>query len=155
MLKQVEGSHAVAEAVALCRPEVISAYPITPQTHIVEDLGTMVKSGQIDPCEFLLVESEFGALSACIGSSAAGARSYTATSSQGMLFMMEAVYNASGMGLPIVMTEAIAPLVRRSISGTTGATPCQRVMRAGFSCSPKATSNRSTCISRPSSWPRN
>ena len=104
MLKQVEGSHAVAEAVALCRPEVISAYPITPQTHIVEDLGAMVKSGQIDPCEFLLVESEFGALSACIGSSAAGARSYTATSSQGMLFMMEAVYNASGMGLPIVMT---------------------------------------------------
>ena len=104
MLKQVEGSHAVAEAVALCRPEVISAYPITPQTHIVEDLGSMVKSGDIENCEFLLVESEFGALSACIGSSAAGARSYTATSSQGMLFMMEAVYNASGMGLPIVMT---------------------------------------------------
>lgn len=64
----------------------------------------MVKSGKISPCEFLLVESEFGALSACIGSSAAGARSYTATSSQGILFMMEAVYNASGMGLPIVMT---------------------------------------------------
>ncbi len=104
MLKQVEGSHAVAEAVAMCRPEVISAYPITPQTHIVEDLGAMVKAGAIENCEFMLVESEFGALSACIGSSAAGARSYTATSSQGMLFMMEAVYNASGMGLPIVMT---------------------------------------------------
>ncbi|MCB1763530.1 MAG: pyruvate ferredoxin oxidoreductase [Gammaproteobacteria bacterium] len=104
MLKQIEGSQAVAEAVALSRPEVISAYPITPQTHIVEDLGAMVKSGELTPCEFLLVESEFGALSACIGSSAAGARSYTATSSQGMLFMMEAVYNASGMGLPIVMT---------------------------------------------------
>jgi len=104
MLKQIEGSQAVAEAVALSRPEVISAYPITPQTHIVEDLGRMVKSGELSPCEFLLVESEFGALSACIGSSAAGARSYTATSSQGMLFMMEAVYNASGMGLPIVMT---------------------------------------------------
>ncbi|MBV38560.1 MAG: pyruvate ferredoxin oxidoreductase [Rhodospirillaceae bacterium] len=104
MLKQVEGSHAVAEAVALCRPEVISAYPITPQTHIVEDLGTIVKAGGIENCQFMLVESEFGALSACIGSSAAGARSYTATSSQGMLFMMEAVYNASGMGLPIVMT---------------------------------------------------
>ncbi len=94
----------MAEAVALCRPEVISAYPITPQTHIVEDLGMLVKDGSIENCEFLLVESEFGALSACIGSSAAGARSYTATSSQGMLFMMEAVYNASGMGLPIVMT---------------------------------------------------
>ncbi|MCP4390326.1 MAG: pyruvate ferredoxin oxidoreductase [Gammaproteobacteria bacterium] len=104
MLKQVEGSHAVAEAVGLCRPEVIPAYPITPQTHIVEDLGAMVKAGKIANCEFLLVESEFGALSACIGSSAAGARTYTATSSQGMLFMMEAVYNASGMGLPIVMT---------------------------------------------------
>ncbi len=104
MLKQIEGSQAVAQAVALCRPEVISAYPITPQTHIVEDLGSMVKSGELTPCEFLLVESEFGALSACIGSSAAGARSYTATSSQGMLFMMEAVYNASGMGLPIIMT---------------------------------------------------
>ncbi|MCB1751290.1 MAG: pyruvate ferredoxin oxidoreductase [Gammaproteobacteria bacterium] len=104
MLKQIEGSQAVAQAVALSRPEVISAYPITPQTHIVEDLGMMVKSGELSPCEFLLVESEFGALSACIGSSAAGARSYTATSSQGMLFMMEAVYNASGMGLPIVMT---------------------------------------------------
>ncbi len=104
MLKQVEGSHAVAEAVGLCRPQVISAYPITPQTHIVEDLGSMVKAGTIENCEFLLVESEFGALSACIGSSAAGVRSYTATSSQGMLFMMEAVYNASGMGLPIVMT---------------------------------------------------
>jgi len=104
MLKQIEGSQAVAESVALCRPEVISAYPITPQTHIVEDLGVMVRSGELKDCEFLLVESEFGALSACIGSSAAGARSYTATSSQGMLFMMEAVYNASGMGLPIVMT---------------------------------------------------
>ena len=104
MLKQIEGSQAVAEGIALCRPEVISAYPITPQTHIVEDLGVMVRRGEIKPCEFLLVESEFGALSACIGSSAAGARSYTATASQGMLFMMEAVYNASGMGLPIVMT---------------------------------------------------
>ncbi len=104
MLEQIEGSHAVAKAIALCRPEVISAYPITPQTHIVEDLGTMVKAGEIENCQFMLVESEFGALSACIGSSAAGARSYTATSSQGMLFMMEAVYNASGMGLPIVMT---------------------------------------------------
>lgn len=104
MLKQIEGSQAVAEAVSLCRPEVISAYPITPQTHIVEDLGVMVRSSELEDCEFLLVESEFGALSACIGSSAAGARSYTATSSQGMLFMMEAVYNASGMGLPIVMT---------------------------------------------------
>jgi pyruvate ferredoxin oxidoreductase alpha subunit len=104
MLKQVEGSRAVAETVALCRPEVICAYPITPQTHIVEALGEMVKSGALTGCEFLNVESEFGALSVAIGASAAGARSYTATASQGLLFMAEAVYNASGLGLPIVMT---------------------------------------------------
>jgi pyruvate ferredoxin oxidoreductase alpha subunit len=104
MLKQVEGSWAVAEAIALCRPEVICAYPITPQTHIVEGLGELVKSGQLSACEFINVESEFAALSVAIGSSAAGARTYTATSSQGLLFMAEAVYNAAGLGLPIVMT---------------------------------------------------
>jgi len=104
MLQQIEGSHGVALAVALCRPEVICAYPITPQTHIVEDLGAMVKSGQLGRCEFINVESEFAALSVAIGSCAAGARSYTATASQGLLFMAEAVYNASGLGLPIVMT---------------------------------------------------
>lgn len=106
MLKQTEGSHAVAEAVGLTRPEVICAYPISPQTHIVEGLGEMVKAGDIQDCEFINVESEFAAMSACIGSSAAGARTYTATASQGLLFMAEAVYNASGLGLPIVMTVA-------------------------------------------------
>src|SRR5205809_1856718 len=106
MLKQTEGSRAVAEAVALCRPEVICAYPITPQTHIVEALGEMVKSGKLAPCEFINVESEFAAMSVAIGASAAGARAYTATASQGLLFMAEAVYNASGLGLPIVMTVA-------------------------------------------------
>jgi pyruvate ferredoxin oxidoreductase alpha subunit len=106
MLKQTEGSKAVAEAVALCRPEVICAYPISPQTHIVEALGEMVKSGKLTPCEFINVESEFAAMSVAIGASAAGARSYTATASQGLLFMVEAVYNASGLGLPIVMTVA-------------------------------------------------
>jgi pyruvate ferredoxin oxidoreductase alpha subunit len=104
MLKQIEGSRAVAEAVALCRPEVICAYPITPQTHIVENLGQMVKAGNVDNCEFINVESEFAALSVAIGASATGARAYTATASQGLLFMAEAVYNASGLGLPIVMT---------------------------------------------------
>jgi len=104
MLQQTEGSHAVAEAVALCRPEVICAYPITPQTHIVEGLGELVKGGQLENCEYINVESEFAALSVAIGSSAAGARSYTATASQGILYMAEAVYNASGLGLPIVMT---------------------------------------------------
>jgi len=106
MLKQIEGSHAVAEAVALCRPEVICAYPISPQTHIVEGLGEMVKSGELKHCEFVNVESEFGAMSVAIGASAAGARAYTATASQGLLFMSEAVYSASGLGLPIVMTVA-------------------------------------------------
>ena len=106
MLKQMEGSHAVAEAVALCRPEVICAYPISPQTHIVEGIGEMVKAGEVANCEFINVESEFAAMSVAIGSSAAGARTYTATASQGLLYMVEAVYNASGLGLPIVMTVA-------------------------------------------------
>ncbi len=106
MLKQTEGSHAVAEAVALCRPEVICAYPISPQTHIVEGIGEMVKSGELKDCEFINVESEFAAMSVAIGASAGGARTYTATASQGLLFMVEAVYNASGLGLPIVMTVA-------------------------------------------------
>ena len=106
MLKQVEGSAAVAEAVALARPEVICAYPISPQTHIVEGLGERVKDGSLTDCEFINVESEFAAMSVAIGSSAAGARTYTATASQGLLFMAEAVYNASGLGLPIVMTVA-------------------------------------------------
>jgi pyruvate ferredoxin oxidoreductase alpha subunit len=104
MLKQIEGSRAMAETIGLCRPEVICAYPITPQTHIVEGLGEMVRKGEINKCEFINVESEFAALSVAIGASAAGARAYTATASQGLLFMAEAVYNASGLGLPIVMT---------------------------------------------------
>jgi pyruvate ferredoxin oxidoreductase alpha subunit len=106
MLKQIEGSRAVAEAIALCRPEVVCAYPISPQTHIVEAIGEMVKSGELAPCEFINVESEFAAMSVAIGASATGARSYTATASQGLLYMVEAVYNASGLGLPIVMTVA-------------------------------------------------
>jgi pyruvate ferredoxin oxidoreductase alpha subunit len=106
VLKQVEGSRAVAEAVALARPEVICAYPISPQTHIVEALSTLVSSGRLTPCEFINVESEFAAMSVAIGASATGARAYTATASQGLLFMVEAIYNASGLGLPIVMTVA-------------------------------------------------
>ena len=79
MLRQMDGSHAVAEAVAMCRPEVVACYPITPQTHIVEHLGSLVKAGKLGCCEYLNVESEFAAMSACIGASAAGARTYTAT----------------------------------------------------------------------------
>jgi pyruvate ferredoxin oxidoreductase alpha subunit len=104
--REIEGSRAVAEAVALCRPEVIAAYPISPQTHIVEGLSNLVKTGRLQRCEYLNVESEFAAMSAAIGASATGARTYTATASQGLLFMVEAVYNASGLGLPVVMTVA-------------------------------------------------
>jgi len=106
MREQLEGSQAVARAVARCRPEVVSAYPISPQTHIVEALSDMVRTRELAPCEYLLVESEFAAMSAAIGASAAGARAYTATASQGLLYMAEALYNASGLGLPIVMTLA-------------------------------------------------
>ena len=106
MLEQIEGSQAVARGVAACRPEVIAAYPISPQTHIVEGLSDMVRRGELAPCEYLMVESEFGAMSAAIGAAATGARTYTATASQGLLYMAEALYNASGLGLPIVMTVA-------------------------------------------------
>jgi pyruvate ferredoxin oxidoreductase alpha subunit len=106
LLEQKEGSRAVAEAVVRCRPEVICAYPISPQTHIVEHLSDLVRTGALDPCEFVNVESEFAAMSVAIGASATGARAYTATASQGLLYMVEALYNASGLGLPIVMTVA-------------------------------------------------
>ncbi len=106
MLSQIEGSRAVAQTVARCRPQVICAYPISPQTHIVEALSTLVKSGRLRHCEYVNVESEFAAMSVAIGASAAGARAYTATASQGLLYMVEALYNAAGLGLPIVMTVA-------------------------------------------------
>ena len=106
MRKQIEGSQAIAQTVAVCLPEVICAYPISPQTHIVEALDDLVRKGEIPGCEFLNVESEYSAMSVAIGASAAGARVYTATASQGLLFMVEPVYNASGLGLPIVMTVA-------------------------------------------------
>lgn len=106
MLKQLEGSQGVAQAVALCRPDVVCAYPISPQTHIVETLGKLCKQGQLENCEYINVESEFAAMSVAIGASVAGGRAYTATASQGLLFMAEAVYNASGLGLPVVMTVA-------------------------------------------------
>jgi len=106
MLKQIEGSQAVARGVAMCRPEVICAYPISPQTHIVEGLSDLVRTGELTPCELVSVESEFAAMSVAIGASAAGARAYTATASQGLLYMAEALFNASGLGLPIVMTVA-------------------------------------------------
>ncbi|HET6964835.1 MAG TPA: hypothetical protein VFH58_08680 [Acidimicrobiales bacterium] len=106
MLEQIEGSKAIASVVAACRPQVVCAYPITPQTHIVEALGARVKDGRLAGCRFINVESEFAALSVAIGASATGSRAYTATASQGLLYMAEPVYNAAGLGLPIVMTVA-------------------------------------------------
>ena len=105
MRQFIEGSMAVSQSVKLCRPDVIAAYPITPQTHIVEFLAKIVADGELKS-EFINVESEFGAASVVLGSSAAGARSYSATTAQGLLLMAEVLYNIAGMRLPVVMTIA-------------------------------------------------
>lgn len=106
MQRQIEGSQAIAQTVAMCRPQVVCAYPISPQTHIIEELGAMVKKGELADCEYINVDSEMAAMSVAIGASAVGARAFTATASQGLLYMIEAVYNAAGLGLPVVMTLA-------------------------------------------------
>lgn len=106
MVKKIlEGSHAIAEAIRLCAPKVIAAYPITPQTHIVERIAEMVANGLID-AEYLNVESEHSAMAACIGAQATGVRTFTATCGQGLALMWELLYIASGMRLPIVMVVA-------------------------------------------------
>lgn len=105
MMEILEGSHAVAEAVKRCRPQVISAYPITPQTHIVEALASMIADCELD-ADYICVESEFSALSACLGASAAGSRVYSATTSQGLALMFEVCFNVAGMRQPVVMTIA-------------------------------------------------
>jgi len=105
MLQALEGSQAVARAVALCRPQVVSAYPITPQTHIVENIAKLVADGQFK-CEFVSVESEFSAASVALGAAMAGVRAYTASASQGILLMAEVLYNIAGMRVPLVMTCA-------------------------------------------------
>lgn len=101
----LEGSRAMAEAIRVCRPQVISAYPITPQTHIVEALAQMVADGALK-AEFVNVESEHSAASVVLGASATGARVYTASSSQGISLMSEVLYNISGLRLPVVLTCA-------------------------------------------------
>jgi len=105
MRRILEGSHAVAEAVKLCRAQVVSAYPITPQTHIVEALAEMAANGELKG-EFVRVESEFSAASVCLGAAAVGARAFSATTSQGLLLMAEVLYNIAGMRLPMVFTIA-------------------------------------------------
>jgi len=104
-MKVVEGSYAVAHAVMCCRPDVISAYPITPQTHIVENLSQIVANGELDS-EFLTVDSEFSALSVLVGVCAAGGRGYSSTTSQGLALMYEVLYNVSGLRMPLVMNVA-------------------------------------------------
>ena len=101
----LSGNEAFAEGVRLARPHVISAYPITPQTIVVERLSEMVEDGSLKS-EFLHVESEHSALSAAMGASAVGARTFTATSSQGLLYMAECLQYASGGRFPIVMMNA-------------------------------------------------
>ncbi len=105
MKKVIEGSRAVAEAVKLCRAQVVAAYPITPQTHIVQDISEMVAEGKLD-AQYVKVESEHSAASATLGASAVGARAYTASSSQGIMLMAEVLFNIAGLRLPVVMTCA-------------------------------------------------
>jgi pyruvate ferredoxin oxidoreductase alpha subunit len=105
MKKFLEGSWAMAEAAKLCRPGVVAAYPITPQTHIVEHLAQFVAEGEL-AAESVNVESEHSAASAVLGSQQAGVRSFTCTSSQGLLLMAEVVFNIAGMRLPVMMINA-------------------------------------------------
>lgn len=108
--KLLEGSQGIAEAVALCRPQVIAAYPITPQTHIPQELADMVANGKLK-AEWVNVESEHSAASVVLGASATGVRVFTASSSQGILLMSEVLFNIAGMRLPVVMV-----CVNRSVS---------------------------------------
>lgn len=103
--KFLSGDEAFAEGIRLAKPEVVSAYPITPQTIVVERLSEMVEDGSLE-AEYIHVESEHSALSCAIGASAVGARTFTATSSQGLLYMAECLYYAAGGRFPIVMMNA-------------------------------------------------
>ncbi|MCB1874448.1 MAG: pyruvate ferredoxin oxidoreductase [Chromatiales bacterium] len=111
MLQALEGSQALAKAVALCRPQVVAAYPITPQTHIVENIAKLVADGEFR-CELVSVESEFSAASVALGAAAAGSRAYTASASQGILLMSEVLFNIAGLRVPMVLTCA-----NRAVSG--------------------------------------
>ncbi|MDK2794921.1 MAG: pyruvate ferredoxin oxidoreductase alpha subunit [Archaeoglobaceae archaeon] len=105
MMKVVRGFYSVAHAVKLCRPNVICAYPITPQTEIVENIAEMYANGEFENCRYITAESEFAAASILVGASAAGARTFTATCSQGLILMSEVLFNAAGMRLPIVLVN--------------------------------------------------
>ena len=116
----MEGSMAVAQAVKACRPAVISAYPITPQTHIIEDLAAMVAKGELE-AEYIRADSEFSAASILAGASAAGVRTYTASASQGLLLMTDVLYYLAGARLPVVFTGT-----NRQVSVPLGLQPDHR-----------------------------
>ena len=116
--KFLSGNEAFAEGIRLARPEVISAYPITPQTIVVERLSEMVEDGSLR-AEYVHVESEHSALSCAIGASAAGARAFTATSSQGLLYMAECLYYAAGGRFPIVRMKADQRHFRGTFTATS------------------------------------
>lgn len=105
MKEFIEGSAAIARIIKMCKPGVISAYPITPQTHIGENLAQFVADGEME-CEFVNSESEHSSASIILGSSAVGVRAYNSTSSQGLLLMAEVLYSIAGMRLPLVLTCA-------------------------------------------------
>ncbi len=113
----MEGSMAIAQAIKACRPAVISAYPITPQTHIIEFLAKMVATGELD-AEYIRTDSEFSSASVAGGASATGVRAYTASSSQGLLLMTEVIYYLAGARLPVVITGA-----NRQVSAPIGLQP--------------------------------
>jgi len=104
-VKVMEISKGIAESVKVCRPKVISSYPITPQTHIVEHLAELVAEGELD-AQYVWADSEFAAASIVCGASATGVRTYTASSSQGLLLMTEVLWNIAGLRLPVVLTGA-------------------------------------------------
>jgi pyruvate ferredoxin oxidoreductase alpha subunit len=116
-LAVMEGSLAIAHAVKACRPAVIAAYPITPQTHIIEALAQMVEHGELD-AEYICADSEFSAASIVAGASATGVRTYTASASQGLLLMTEVIYYLAGSRLPVVFTGA-----NRQVSAPIGLQP--------------------------------
>ena len=110
--KVISGNYAAAYAAKHARVEVVAAYPITPQTSIIEKIAEFIANGEVENLEYVPVESEHSAMAACIGASATGARTFTATSAQGLALMHEMLHWAAGARLPVVMVDvnrAMAP----------------------------------------------
>ena len=144
----VSGDEAVALAVRQAKPHVIAAYPITPQTIVVERLSDFVEDGSLNS-QYMYVESEHSAMCACLGASSIGARTFTATSSQGLLYMVEGLHYASGSRFPIVMMNANRSIAAPWNITATSVTPWLSWRAAGSSCTPKTRRRRMTRFSRP------